>query len=120
MQLSRQMLQVTVKVMKGVMMILDPQRHRMAEVSDSDINDDDDDDDDDGGCSKNNDLRILEQFIGNSGLTFTPDDPTSISEIVNCFLRNHFLEICVEQSDLCHAQNSDKCKSSSVFGMERC
>jgi hypothetical protein len=76
----------------------------MAEVSDSDINIDDDNDDGDDGYSKNNDLRSLEQFLGNSGLTFTPDDPTSISEIVNHFLGKHFLEILVEQSDLYHAQ----------------
>jgi hypothetical protein len=93
MQLGRQMLQVIVKVIKVIMLILDPEHHRKAEVSDSDVNidDDDDDDDDDDGCSKNYDLRSLHQSLGNSGLTFTSDDPTIISEIVNHFLGNHFL-----------------------------
>jgi hypothetical protein len=103
---------VIVKVVKVVMMmmILDPQRHRKAEVSDSDVNIDYDDDVD--GSSKSDHLRNLEQFLGKSGLTFTPEDPTSISQIVNHFLGNDFHEILVQQSDLYHAQNSDKYKNS--------
>lgn len=40
--------------------------------------------------TKNDDLRTLEQYLGNTGLTLTPDDPTSISEVVNRFLENVF------------------------------
>jgi hypothetical protein len=36
-------------------------------------------------------LRNLEQFLGNTELTFTPDDLISISEVVNGFLGNDFL-----------------------------
>jgi hypothetical protein len=64
------------------------------EVSDSDVNIDDDDDLDDG-WTKN-------------GLTFTPNELTSVSEVVNRFLGNDFLDILVEQSDLYHAQNANK------------
>jgi hypothetical protein len=78
-------------------------------VSDSDVNIDDDDVD----LTKNYDLRNLEQFLDNTGLTFTPVGPTSISEVVNCFLGNNFLEILVEQSNFYHAQNADKNKNSS-------
>jgi hypothetical protein len=53
-------------------------------VSDSDVNIDDD------GWTNNDDLRNLEQFLGNSDLTSTPDDPTSISKAVNRFLGNDF------------------------------
>jgi hypothetical protein len=62
------------------------------------------------GLTKNN-LRNLEQFLGNIGLAFTPDDPTSISEVMNRFLVNDFLEILVEKSNLYNAQNSDKYKN---------
>jgi hypothetical protein len=48
-------------------------------VSDSDVDVDD-------GWTKNDDLRNLEQILGNTGLTFTSDDPSSISEVVNTFL----------------------------------
>jgi hypothetical protein len=100
------------------MMALDPQRHRKAErgrgleVSDSDVNIDEDDDINDFWII-NCDLRNLEQYLNNNGLTFTPDDPTSISEVLNRFHRNGFLEILVEQSNLYHAQNADKYKNSS-------
>jgi hypothetical protein len=50
------------------------------DVSDSDVNIDDDNDVSDGWS--NDDLRSLEQFLGNTSLTFTPNDPTSISEVV--------------------------------------
>jgi hypothetical protein len=55
-------------------------------VSESDINIDDDHDDVDDGWTKNDDLRNLEQFLVNIGLTITPNDPTIISEVVNRFL----------------------------------
>jgi hypothetical protein len=48
------------------------------EASDSDVNIVDDDDDD--VWTSNDDLRNFEQFLGNTGFTFTPNDPTSISE----------------------------------------
>jgi hypothetical protein len=44
----------------------------------------------------NNDLRNLEQFLGNTSITYT----SSNSEDVNHFLGNNFLEIFVEQSSL--------------------
>jgi hypothetical protein len=83
-------------------------------VSDSDVNIYDDNDVDDG-WTENDDLRNLEQFLGNTGLTFTPNDPTSISVVVNHILGNGFLETRVEQSNLYHAQNADKYKNSSKF-----
>jgi hypothetical protein len=55
----------------------------------------------------------MTMVFGNTGLTFTPDGPTSISEVVNSFLRNNFLEILVEQSNLYHAQNAEKHRNSS-------
>jgi hypothetical protein len=82
-------------------------------VSGSEVNFNVDDDFDDGR-NKNDDLRNLEQILGNTGLTFTPDDPTSISEVVDRFLENDFLEILVEQSNLYHAQSADKYKNSST------
>jgi hypothetical protein len=54
-------------------------------------------------------LRNVEQFLGNTSITYT----YSISEVVNRFLGNDFLEILVEQSNLYHAQNAEKCKNSS-------
>jgi hypothetical protein len=45
------------------------------EVSDSDVNIDDDGDDVDDGCSRNDDIRNLGQFLDSTSLTFTPDDP---------------------------------------------
>jgi PhoPQ-activated pathogenicity-related protein len=93
-------------------MILDPQRHRKSrkrtrlEVSDSDVNIDVDD------CWTNNDnLRFLEQFLGNTVITYTSDDSTNISEVVTRFLGNDFLEILAEKSNLYHAQNADKYKT---------
>jgi hypothetical protein len=80
-------------------------------VSDSDVNTDDYDGDVDDGWIKNDDLSNLEQFLGNTGLTFTPDDATSISEVVSRLLGNHFLEILVEQSNLYHDRNADKYKT---------
>jgi hypothetical protein len=59
----------------------------------------------------NYDIRNLEQFSGNTDITFTPDDPVSISEVVNRSLGNNLLEILVEQSNLYHVQNADKYKS---------
>jgi hypothetical protein len=56
-------------------------------VSDSDLNIDDEDDD----GSKNDDLRNLEQFLGDTSLTFIPDHPTSTSEGVNRFIGNAFM-----------------------------
>jgi hypothetical protein len=53
------------------------------EVSDSYVNTDDDDDDVDDGWTKSGDLINSEHYLGNTVLTFTPDDPTGISEIVN-------------------------------------
>jgi hypothetical protein len=50
------------------------------EVSDSNVNDDDD------SWTNNDDIRNLDQYLGNTSLTFTPDDPTSISEVVNRLL----------------------------------
>jgi hypothetical protein len=79
------------------------------EVSDPDANTDDDSD---GGCSENDYLRNLEKFLGNTNVTFTPNDPTSISDVVNRFLGNDFPEILVDQSNLFHAQNADKYKNS--------
>lgn len=64
-------------------------RSVMLDLSDSDVNTDDDDVVDD--LTKNDDLRDLEQYLGNTGLTLTPDDPTSTSEVVNRFLENVFL-----------------------------
>jgi hypothetical protein len=61
--------------------------------------------------SKIDDLRFLEQFLCNTCLTFTPDDPIRISEVVTRFLGNDFLEILVEQSNLYHTQNADKYKN---------
>jgi hypothetical protein len=75
-------------------------------VSDSFVNIDDDDELFNDG--KNDDLRNLEQFLGNTDHTFTSNDPTSTSEVVNSFLGNDFLKIVVEQSNLYHAQNADK------------
>jgi hypothetical protein len=69
------------------------------EVSVSDVIEDDDDDVDDG-CSKNDDLRNLEQVLGNTSLTFTPNHPISITELVNRFLGNNSHEILVEQSNI--------------------
>jgi hypothetical protein len=99
-------------------------------VSVSNVNIDDDDDVDvDDGWNKNDDYRNLEQFLGATGLTFTPDDPTSISEVVNRFIGNDFLEILVELSNLHHAQNADKyinCskslawKDAIVTNMKKC
>jgi hypothetical protein len=66
------------------------------EVTDSDKNNDVGGDVDDG-WTKNDGLRNLEQSFGNTGLTFTPDYPTSISGVANRFLGNNFLEILVEQ-----------------------
>jgi hypothetical protein len=63
--------------------------------------------------SKNDDLRFLEQFLGSICLTVTPGEPSSISEAVSHFLRNSFLEILVEESNLYHAQNAGKYKTSS-------
>jgi hypothetical protein len=82
-------------------------------VSSSDVNNDlyinfHDDNDIDHGRTKNDDLRNLEQFLGNTGHTFTSDDPTSIFEVMTRFLENDFLEILLEQSNLYHAQNADK------------
>jgi hypothetical protein len=71
-----------------------------------------DDNDVDFGWTKNYDLRNLEQFLVNTALTYTHDDLTSISEIANCFLGNDFIEILVEQSNLYHAQNAGKYKTS--------
>jgi hypothetical protein len=62
--------------------------------SDKSSNDDDDDDVEDGFTK--NYLGNLEQSLGNIGLTFTHDDHTSVSEVVNSFLGNYFLEILVE------------------------
>jgi hypothetical protein len=78
------------------------------EVSDSDVNSEDEEDVDDG-WTKNDDLRNLKQFLGNTGLTLTPDDPTRISEVVNQFIWNNFLEILVKQSNLyrTHAPRRD-------------
>jgi hypothetical protein len=70
----------------------DRKRERL-EVSDPDVNiddnDDDDDDDeeeeedDDDDCWTNNDnLKNLEQFLGDTALTFTPNDPITVSEVV--------------------------------------
>jgi hypothetical protein len=83
------------------------------EVSDSYVIIDDDDDDVNDGCTKTGDSRNLEQYLGNTGLTFTPEDSTGISELVNHFLANDFLEILLEESDLFHAQHADKHKNSS-------
>jgi hypothetical protein len=55
------------------------------------INTDDEDDDDNDGCSKYDDLRKLEQFLGNTSRTFTPDHPASTSEVVNRFFGNDFM-----------------------------
>jgi hypothetical protein len=80
------------------------------EVSDSDVDIYDDCDVDDG-LTENDDYGNVEQFVGNTGCTFTPDDTTSISEVVSRYLGNDFLETFVEQSNLCHAQNADKTKT---------
>jgi hypothetical protein len=72
------------------------------EVSDSDVNIVDDNDVD-NGWTKSDDLGNLEQFLGNTGLAFTYHDPTRISEVVNRFLGNYFLEILVQQSNLYRA-----------------
>lgn len=61
------------------------------EVSDSDLNIDYEDEDVDDGCSKKDDLRNLEQFLGDTSPTFTPDHPISTSEVVNSFLGNDFM-----------------------------
>jgi hypothetical protein len=66
-------------------------------VSNSNVNIDDDGD---GGFYKNDHLRNLEQFLCNTSLTFVSDDPTSISEVLNRFIGNDFLEIPADQSDL--------------------
>jgi hypothetical protein len=79
-------------------------------VRDSDVNIDNENDVDDG-WNKSDDLKNLEQFLGNTALTFTPDEPTRISEAVNRFLGNDLLEILVEQSHLYHAQNANKYKT---------
>jgi hypothetical protein len=71
------------------------------EVSDSDINIDDDNDVGDG-WTKNDDLKNLKQYLGNTGLTFKPDDPTDNFEVVNRLLGNDFLEILLEKSNLYH------------------
>jgi hypothetical protein len=81
------------------------------EVSDSDVNIDDDNDVD--GWTKNDYLRNLEQFLGNIGLSFIPEYPTNISEIMNSFLGIFFFFILVEQSNLYDAEHADKYKSSS-------
>jgi hypothetical protein len=49
------------------------------EASDSDVNIENEDEVDDG-WTENVDLRNLEQFLGNSGLTVTPGSPNSTSE----------------------------------------
>jgi hypothetical protein len=82
-------------------------------MSDSNVNIDDEDDDVDFGWIKNDDLRNLEQFLVITGLTFTHDDPTSISEVVNRFLGNDFFEILLEQSNSYLAQNAGQYKNSS-------
>jgi hypothetical protein len=56
-------------------------------VSDLDVNIDDDD-----GSTNNYDLRNLEQFLDKNGLTFTPDDLASISEVLDSFLGMIFLK----------------------------
>jgi hypothetical protein len=66
-------------------------------VSYSDLNIDDD------GGSKIDDLIHLEQFLGNTSPTFTPDDHTGTSDSVNRFLGNDFLQILVQQLNLYHS-----------------
>jgi hypothetical protein len=69
--------------------------------------------DTDDGFTKDDPLRNLEPFEGVKGLTYTPQNPSSISEAVDHYCGDQFFKIFAEQSNLYHNQNLDKHKTSS-------
>lgn len=78
-------------------------------MSDLDVHKDDYEGADDG-CTKLW-YKKFRTVLGNTDITCTPDDPVSISEVVNRSLGNNLLETLVEQSNVYHVQNADKYKS---------
>lgn len=57
--------------------------------------------------------RNLEAFSGNPGITYTPKDASSISEVVGRFLDDEFFTLMIDQTNLYRKQNVHRYKTYS-------